>query len=164
MTMNKLTLGAAGLAVAAALGAGGYAWMQQDDPVHLEALCTPTQTDAAEAARAQNLALVDVVSKGRYITKGDDGVQTFQVRTLAVYKGTLPAEAEVGLPKASAAKLQPGSRYEVSVLGPEAGTWIARFTRPVPSGKTVDALATHWKAELAKKFVEPSCSDTTTAP
>ncbi|MFF8415311.1 hypothetical protein [Streptomyces omiyaensis] len=164
MNMNKLTLGAVGLAVAAALGAGGYAWLQQDDPMHLEALCMPTQTDAAEAARAQNLALVDVISKGRYIAKGDDGVQTFKVRTLAVYKGTLPAEAEVGLPKASEAKLQPGSRYEVSVLGPEASTWIARFTRPVPTGKTADALAAHWRAEIAKKFVEPPCSDTTSAP
>ncbi|GGR41075.1 hypothetical protein [Streptomyces roseolus] len=121
--------------------------------------------DAAEAARAQNLALVDVVERGRLVPKGPDAdMRTFKVRTLAVYKGTLPTEAQVGLPEASAAKLQPGSRYEVSVLGPEDGTWIARFTRPVPAGKTTDALAAHWRTEIGKQFVEPPCSDTSTAP
>ncbi|NML55200.1 hypothetical protein HHL19_35255 [Streptomyces sp. R302] len=163
--MNKNVIGATGLALVAAMGIGGYAYLQQDEDVHVEALCNPTQTDAAEAARAQNLALVDVVERGRLVSKGPDaGMQTFKVRTLAVYKGTLPTEAEVGLPEASAVKLQPGSRYEVSVLGPEDGTWIARFTRPVPAGKTADALAAHWKTEIGKQFVEPPCSDTTTAP
>ncbi|MFB7362349.1 hypothetical protein [Streptomyces hydrogenans] len=162
--MNKLALGAAGLALAAAVATGGYAYLQQDDDVHVEALCNPTQSDAAEAARAQNLALVDVVTKGRHIAKGDDaGVQTFKVRTLAVYKGTLPAEAEIGLPGASAAGLQPGSRYEVSVLGPEDGTWLARFARPVPAGRTPEAVAAHWKTEIDKQFVEAPCSDITSA-
>ncbi|MFH8253681.1 hypothetical protein [Streptomyces roseolus] len=163
--MNKIVIGATGLALVATVGIGGYVYLQQDEDVHVEALCNPTQTDAAEAARAQNLALVDVVERGRLVSKGPDaGMQTFKVRTLAVYKGTLPTEAEVGLPEASAAKLQPGSRYEVSVLGPEDGTWIARFTRPVPAGKTTDALAAHWKTEIGKQFVEPPCSDTPTAP
>ncbi|MFC9730626.1 hypothetical protein ACFWGM_33360 [Streptomyces roseolus] len=163
--MNKIVIGATGLALVAAVSIGGYVYLQQDGDVHVEALCNPTQTDAAEAARAQNLALVDVVERGRLVSKGPDaGMQTFKVRTLAVYKGTLPTEAEVGLPEASAAKLQPGSRYEVSVLGPEDGTWIARFTRPVPAGKTTDALAAHWKTEIGKQFVEPPCSDTPTAP
>ncbi|MFD8009575.1 hypothetical protein [Streptomyces sp. NPDC058955] len=164
MTMNKLATGAVGLALAAAVGAGGYAYLQ-DDPVDVEALCVPTLTDAAEAARAQNLALVDVVEQGRYVAKGTDvGLQTFKVRTLAVYKGRLPDEAEIGLPKDSAAQLQPGNRYEVSVLGPEAGTWIARFTRPVPADTTTESVAAHWKTEIGKHFVEPPCSDTTTAP
>ncbi|NML52461.1 hypothetical protein HHL19_18515 [Streptomyces sp. R302] len=163
--MNRTVIGATGLALVTAVGIGGYAYLQQDEDVHVEALCNPTQSDAAEAARAQNLALVDVVERGRLVSKGTDaGMQTFKVRTLAVYKGTLPTEAEVGLPQASAAKLQPGSRYEVSVLGPEGGTWIARFTRPVPAGKTSDALAAHWKTEIGKQFVEPPCSDTASAP
>ncbi|MER7600145.1 hypothetical protein [Streptomyces hydrogenans] len=162
--MNKLVLGTAGLALVAAVAAGGYAYTQQDNDVRVEALCNPTQSDAAEAARAQNLALVDVVTEGRHIAKGDDaGVQTFKVRTLAVYKGTLPADAEIGLPGASTAKLRPGSRYEVSVLGPEDGTWLARFTRPVPAGKTPEEVAAHWKTEIDKQFVEPPCSDITSA-
>ncbi|MEU6932815.1 hypothetical protein AB0A05_27075 [Streptomyces sp. NPDC046374] len=163
--MNKLVIGAAGLAVVAAVGAGGYAYLQPDDAVHAESLCAQTQSDAAEAARAQNLALVDVVEQGRYVAKGTDaGLQTFKVRTLAVYKGQLPAEAEIGLPKDAASKLKPGGRYEVSVLGPDAGMWLARFTRPVPDSQTAEAVGAHWKTEIGKQFVEPPCSDTTTAP
>ncbi|MFI8327017.1 hypothetical protein [Streptomyces sp. NPDC085529] len=162
--MNKLATGAVGLALVAAGGMTGYVFLQQDEAVHVESLCTPTQTDAAEAARAQNLALVDVVAQGAYVPKGADaGVQTFKVHTLAVFKGTLPDEAEIGLPGNTAA-MQPGLRYEVSVLGPEAGTWIARFTRQVPADRTAESVAAHWKTEIDKKFVEPPCSDITTAP
>ncbi|MFB7275502.1 hypothetical protein ACFCZV_00170 [Streptomyces hydrogenans] len=129
--MNKLALGAAGLALVAAVATGGYAYLQQDDDVHVEALCNPTQSDAAEAARAQNLALVDVVTKGRHIAKGDDaGVQTFKVRTLAVYKGTLPAEAEIGLPGVAAAR-QPLR----SVRPRTGGRRMARPLRPARSGR-----------------------------
>ncbi|MFE1381905.1 hypothetical protein ACFW6S_23505 [Streptomyces sp. NPDC058740] len=85
-------------------------------------------------------------------------------QALAVFKGTLPAEAEIGLPQGVEMTLQAGSRYEVSVLGPDSGTWLARFTRPVPAGQTSQAIAAHWKTQLDKHFVEPPCDDTTSAP
>ncbi|MFF0276894.1 hypothetical protein [Streptomyces sp. NPDC004330] len=164
--MNKLVIGAAGLAVVAAVGLTGCSISAEPEAAeHADGLCAETQSDAAEAARAQNLALVDVVEEGRLVSKGTDAsVQTFKVRTLAVYKGQLPAEAEIGLPTDAAGKLQVGGRYEVSVTGPDAGTWLARFTRPVPAGKTTEALAAHWKSEIGKNFVKPPCTDFTTAP
>ncbi|MCZ0983411.1 hypothetical protein O1L60_42060 [Streptomyces diastatochromogenes] len=129
---------------------------------HVESLCAADPSDAAEAAeaaRAQHLAPVDVVERGRFVTKGDDGagLQTFRGRTVAVFKGTLPGEAEIGLPQGAPEKLRTGSRYEVSVLGPEQGTWFTRFVRPVPAGKTTEAVAAHWKSEIAKKYVEKPC-------
>ncbi|MFF9839211.1 hypothetical protein [Streptomyces sp. NPDC013740] len=163
--MNKLVLGTALAVALAAAGVGGLAYSQQDDTDRVESLCEATSTDAAEAARAKNLALVDVVERGPFLARGEDaGLQTFKVRTLAVFKGTLPAEAEIGLPQGVEMTLQAGSRYEVSVLGPDSGTWLARFTRPVPAGQTSQAIAAHWKTQLDKHFVEPPCDDTTSAP
>ncbi|MFE5595371.1 hypothetical protein [Streptomyces sp. NPDC056549] len=158
--MNKIVLVAVGAVALAVAGVSGAAYLDSADSVQAESLCVATQSDAAEAARAQNLALVDVVERGRLVPKGSDaGLQTFKVRTVAVFKGALPAEAEIGLPQGSQAKLAPGSRYEVSVLGPDDGTWLARFTRQVASEQTADALAAHWRGEIAKQFVEPPCSD-----
>ncbi|MFJ5095440.1 hypothetical protein [Streptomyces sp. NPDC088557] len=162
--MNRLVLGTTGLAAVAVVGIGSAACTQQDNEAHVEALCAQTDSDAAEAARAQTLALIDVVERGRFVTKGTDAdarVQTFKVRTIAVYKGALPAETEIGLPKDAEARVQPGGRYEVSVLGPNDGTWLARFTRAVPAATTV---AEHWKTEIGKNFVEPLCADTTSTP
>ncbi|MEU8764825.1 hypothetical protein [Streptomyces sp. NPDC048659] len=162
--MNKIVLGSA-LAVALAAAGVGAAYYQRDDVATVESLCGATVSDAAEAARAQNLALVDVVERGQFVAKGDDaGLRTFKVRTLSVFKGTLPAEAEIGLPQGAQGQMQAGGRYEVSVLGPDGGTWLARFTRAVPSGQTSEAVAAHWKTELDKHFVEPPCNDTTAAP
>ncbi|MCW7991045.1 hypothetical protein XF35_38990, partial [Streptomyces platensis subsp. clarensis] len=151
--MNKLVLGTALAVTLAAAGAGGLAYYQQDDTVQVESLCAATASDAAEAARAQNLALVDVVERGPFVAKGDGaGLQTFKVRTLSVFKGALPAEAEIGLPQGAETQMQTGGRYEVSVLGPEGGTWLARFTRAVPTGQTSADVAAHWKTELDKRF------------
>ncbi|MFI2739508.1 hypothetical protein [Streptomyces sp. NPDC018711] len=163
--MKKTVLGAAGLAALAAAGLGGVVYSQQDDVARVESLCAADPSDAAEAARAQNLALVDVVERGRFVTKGDDGagLQTFRVRTVAVFKGTLPGETEIGLPQGAPEQLRAGSRYEVSVLGPEQGTWFTRFVRPVPAGKTAEAVAAHWKREIAKKYVEKPCGDISTS-
>ncbi|SEB63570.1 hypothetical protein [Streptomyces sp. TLI_105] len=160
--MKIIMLGAVGLGVLAAAGVGGFVYVQQgDDVAHAESLCAATTSDAAEAARAQNLALVSVVERGRFVSKGEGaGLQVFKVRTEAVFKGSLPDEAEIALPEASSEKLQAGSRYEVSVLGPEDGTWLTRFVRAVPASETADAVGAHWKAEIAKKFVETPCDDT----
>ncbi|MGW6539660.1 hypothetical protein ACWGBV_02875 [Streptomyces sp. NPDC055051] len=57
-------------------------------------------------------------------------LKTFKARTLAVFKGTLPPEAEIGLPEGAAAQVQADGRYEVSVTGPEDDAWLARLTRP----------------------------------
>ncbi|MEV0452832.1 hypothetical protein [Streptomyces sp. NPDC050600] len=164
--MNKLVLGSATAFVATLAVAGvGLTYLQQDETTRVESLCVATSSDAAEAARAQNLALVEVVERGAFVAKGDDaGLQTFKVRTLAVFKGKLPVEAEIGLPQGVETAMQAGSRYEVSVLGPDSGTWLARFTRIVPTGRTSEAVAAHWKTELDKHFVEPPCNDTTSAP
>ncbi|MFE3074304.1 hypothetical protein [Streptomyces sp. NPDC059247] len=165
--MNRFVLGATALAAVASVGIGAVGCTQQDAETHVESLCAQTDSDAAEAARAQTLALVDVVERGRFVSKGTDaeaGVQTFKVRTLAVYKGALPAEAEIGLPKDAETKVKPGGRYEVSVLGPDGGTWLARFTRAVPAATTAASVAEHWKTEIGKHFVEPPCADTTSAP
>ncbi|MFI1814873.1 hypothetical protein ACH414_31470 [Streptomyces sp. NPDC020422] len=81
-----------------------------------------------------------------------------------MFKGTLPAEAEIGLPQGAETQMQPGGRYEVSVLGPDGSTWPARFTRAVPTSQTSQAVAAHRKTELDKHFVEPPCDDTTAAP
>ncbi|MFJ5712311.1 hypothetical protein [Streptomyces sp. NPDC093105] len=162
--MNKLVRGAAA-AVVVAVGAGAFAHHQRNDPIRVESLCEETSSDAAEAARAQNLALVAVLKRGRFVGKGNDtGVQTFKARTLAVFKGTLPAEAEIGLPEGAATQVQAGGRYEVSVMGPEDGVWIARFTRGVPAATAADAVGAHWKKEMDRGFVEVPCTDTTTAP
>ncbi|MEV7282187.1 hypothetical protein [Streptomyces sp. NPDC093111] len=165
--MNKLVLGTAFAVTLAAAGVG-LTYVQQDDAVQaaqVESLRVATSSDAAEAARAQNLALVDVVDRGPFLTKGADaGLQTFKVHTLAVFKGTLPTDAEIGLPQGAEMKVPAGGRYEVSVIGPDNGTWLARFTRPVPTGQTTEAIAAHWKSELDNHFVEPPCSDITPAP
>ncbi len=161
--MNKIALGAAAFAVVAA-GAGAY-HLQRDDHTRVESLCTATGTDAAEAARAQTLALVDVLERGRFVDKGNaTGVQTFKARTLAVFKGALPSETEIGLPEGAAAQVEAGGRYEVSVMGPEEGVWLARFTRPVSAGTAADTVGAHWKKEIDRGFVEAPCTDTTTAP
>ncbi|MEU2509212.1 hypothetical protein ABZ621_31495 [Streptomyces sp. NPDC007863] len=161
--MNKIALGAAGLAVLAA-GAGAY-FLQQSDRTRVESLCAATTSDAAEAARAQTLALVDVVERGRFVDKGNaTGVQTFKARTLAVFKGALPAETEIGLPEGAAAQVEAGGRYEVSVMGPEEDVWLARFTRAVPAAADADTVGAHWKQEIERGFVEAPCTDTTTGP
>ncbi|MFD5769876.1 hypothetical protein ACFWIN_29245 [Streptomyces sp. NPDC127049] len=131
----------------------------------MESLCAETRSDAAEAARAQSLALVDVLERGRFVDKGNDtGVQTFKTRTLAVFKGTLPPEAEIGLPQGAAAQVEAGGRYEVSVIGPEDGVLLARFTRPVPADQAPDVVGAHWKKENDRGFAEAPCTDMTTAP
>lgn len=175
--MKKLLHLGGGSALLALGAVGGFfAYDHATAETYTESLCDrDMSSDAAVVNNTDVVALVTVLDKGKlYNDPADaDGSQTFKVRSEAVFKGALPAEAQVvqgTFPVSGNEALAPGGRYEIAldvlpagtygegVTFPEAGAGSVAFARPAK--QSVQAFAEHWKAEQAKKYSEPPCEDT----